>query len=174
MERPLDELLVIDGYNIINGCPQLKELAKENLEASRDKLIEILRNYQGYRNVKIILVFDGHLAKDGREQHYYYSGLEVVYTKEGDTADNYIERLVHELGREMRIRVATSDGTEQVIIMGRGGIRMSSRELWEDINKSMNEMKGAYTGGMAYKLHRLDDRIKPGVMAKLEKWRRQR
>ena len=172
-ECSLEELLVVDGYNIINGWPQLKELSKDNLEYSRDKLIEILRNYQGYRAIQIILVFDGHMAEDGREHHQYYDGLEGVYTKKGETADNYIERLVHQLGREKRVWVATSDKTEQVIVLGRGAVRISSRELWEELNKCFREIKRAYTGDKAYKPHRLDDRIEPDVAAKLEKWRRQ-
>lgn len=123
------EYLFVDGYNIINSWDFFKEYRAEKLEEARTKLIDILIEYQAYTNIKVILVFDAHLVKGNAGAEVDCSGLKVVYTQELETADHYIERQLNEIGRLKRVRVATSDGLEQQIILGRGGTRLSAREL---------------------------------------------
>lgn len=123
------EYLFVDGYNIINSWDILKELSLEQLEEARDKLIEIMVEYQHYSGINIIIVFDAHLVKGNSGAEEDHMGLKVIYTKESETADHYIEKSLHEIGRVKRVRVATSDWMEQQIILGRGGTRISAREL---------------------------------------------
>jgi predicted RNA-binding protein with PIN domain len=123
------EYLFVDGYNIINSWDILKDLSLEQLEEARDKLIEIMAEYQHYSGINIIIVFDAHLVKGNSGTEENHMGLKVIYTKESETADHYIEKSLHEIGRVKRVRVATSDWMEQQIILGRGGTRISAREL---------------------------------------------
>ncbi len=127
------EYLFVDGYNIINSWETLKELKDIDLESARDKLIEILTEYRHYSGIEIILVFDAHMVKGNAETDIDFNGLKVVYTKENETADHYIERELDEIGRIRRVRVATSDWMEQQIVLGRGGTRISARELEMEI-----------------------------------------
>ena len=123
------EYLFIDGYNIINSWEVLKDFKDVELEEVRNKLIEIMMEYQHYSGIITIIVFDAHLVKGNNGTKEKYGDLEVVYTKEHETADHYIERRLDEIGRIKRVRVATSDWMEQQIILGRGGTRISAREL---------------------------------------------
>ena len=151
---PQEEYLIVDGYNIIFAWEDLKELAKMNIDAARDKLKDELCNYQGYRKCRLILVFDAYKAKgnpgktefyDGRsrklakedsvESGNEKNGIEVVYTRQDETADAFIERRVHEIRDKYKITVATSDGLEQQTIMSLGALRMSARELRENIDR---------------------------------------
>lgn len=127
------EVLVIDGYNIIFAWEELKELSSLNLEAARDKLIEILRNYHGFTGTDMILVFDAYKQKGSTQHNESYDGLNIVYTKENETADRYIETYVTENAKKYKITVATSDGLEQTMIFGQGALRMPARELKERI-----------------------------------------
>lgn len=127
------EYLFVDGYNVINTWDRFKELKKENLEEARIELMEILSEYKHYSGIEIILVFDAHLVKGNSGTKENYKGLDIVYTKENETADQYIEKKLDELGKTKKVRVATSDWMEQQIILGRGGIRISSRELEAEI-----------------------------------------
>ncbi len=127
------EYLFVDGYNVINTWDRFKELKNGNLEEARNELMEILSEYKHYSGIEIILVFDAHLVKGNSGTKENYKGLEVVYTKENETADQYIEKKLDEIGRTKRVRVATSDWMEQQIVLGRGGIRISSRELEVEI-----------------------------------------
>ena len=130
---PEKEYILVDGYNIIFAWEDLKELAQENLDSARDKLIDIMCNYQGYKQATLILVFDAYKVKGNQGSVEKHHNIYVVYTKEAETADQYIEKTVHEIGRSYRVTVATSDRLEQVIILGQGGSRMSARELLEDV-----------------------------------------
>lgn len=123
------EYLFIDGYNIINSWNVFKELKENQLEEARDKLVEIIMEYQHYSGIIIIIVFDAHLVKGNSGTEENYKGLKVVYTKEHETADQYIERSLDLMGKVKRVRVATSDWVEQQIVLGRGGTRISAREL---------------------------------------------
>ena len=128
-----EEYLLVDGYNIIFSWEELNELAKENIHAACDKLMDILSNYQGYRKCTLILVFDAYKVEGHAEEVIPYHNIYVVYTKEAETADQYIEKTVHRIGRQYQVTVATSDGLEQVIIMGQGAHRISARGLKKEI-----------------------------------------
>ena len=123
------ECLLVDGYNVIHSWPELKELAKTHLAVARERLIDILANYQGYKQCVLIIVFDAYQVKQNLGHQEKRHNVHVVYTKEAQTADMYIERVTHQLASEYRVVVATSDALEQSIVIGRGARRMSSREL---------------------------------------------
>lgn len=128
-----EEYLLVDGYNIIFSWEELNELAKENIHAACDKLMDILSNYQGYRKCTLILVFDAYKVEGHVEEIITYHNIYVVYTKEAETADQYIEKTVHRISRQYQVTVATSDGLEQVIIMGQGAHRISAQGLKKEI-----------------------------------------
>ena len=135
------EYLLVDGYNIIFAWDALKKLAEENLEAARHRLIEILENYQGIRRCELIVVFDAYRVKGNPGSSEQAGNIHVVYTKEAETADTYIERVTHELSRDYRVRVATSDRLEQIIILGNGAYRMSASEFYEEIRQTDREIQ---------------------------------
>ena len=132
-EEAVQEYLLVDGYNVIFAWEELKELAKVSIEAARDKLMDILCNYQGYKKCVLILVFDAYKVEGYTLEIQKYHNIHVVYTKEAETADQYIEKVVHHIGRKYHVTVVTSDGVEQVITMGQGGTRISSRDFLEEI-----------------------------------------
>lgn len=144
-ERPpapaQEEYLLVDGYNIIFAWEELSELAKMNLDSARGKLMDILSNYQGYRKMTLILVFDAYKVKGSPGSIFPYHNIHVVYTKEAETADQYIEKVTHEIAKKHKVSVATSDGLEQLIIMGQGAKRMSARELKEEIMSTDQELR---------------------------------
>ncbi len=128
------EFLLVDGYNIIFSWDDLAKLARESMDAARARLINILCNYQGFRNCNVILVFDAYKVKSDREVETH-GNISVVYTKTAETADMYIEKTAQKLSAENRVRVATSDGTEQIIILGSGAIRVSAREFRMEVDE---------------------------------------
>lgn len=132
-EEAMQEYLLVDGYNVIFAWDELKELAKVSIEAARDKLMDILCNYQGYKKCVLILVFDAYKVEGYALEIQKYHNIHVVYTKEAETADQYIEKVVHHIGRKYHVTVVTSDGVEQVITMGQGGTRISSRDFLDEI-----------------------------------------
>ncbi len=132
-KKKVKEYLFVDGYNIINTWDRFENLKKSHLEEARNKLIEIMVEYKHYSGIEIIIVFDAHLVKGSSGTIEEHKGLKVVYTKENETADQYIERILDEIGRIKKVRVATSDWMEQQIILGRGGTRISARELEMEI-----------------------------------------
>lgn len=135
------EYLLVDGYNIIFGWEELNDLAKANIEAARNKLMDILCNYQGYRKNTVILVFDAYKVEGNPGSSQMYHNIHVVYTKEAETADQYIEKVTHEIGRKHRVTVATSDALEQVIILGQGAQRMSAQGLKEEVEAANIEIR---------------------------------
>ena len=139
-----EDYLLVDGYNIIFAWEELSELAKVNLDSARGKLMDILSNYQGYRKMTLILVFDAYKVKGNPGSVFMYHNINVVYTKEAETADQYIEKVTHEIGRKHRVAVATSDGLEQLIIMGQGARRISARELKEEIMSTNQELRDLF------------------------------
>ncbi len=155
------ECLLVDGYNIIHSWPELKELAKDSLDTARSRLIDIMCNYQGYKRCILILVFDAYKVKDNLGTTFKYHNIYVAYTKEAQTADMYIERATHELASKYNITVATSDALEQLIVLGQGAKRISSRELRlevEHLNKEkMAEFKRRQPKGYNYLLKDLKD-----------------
>ena len=137
-----EEYLLVDGYNIIFAWKELKELAKDNIEGARGRLMDILCNYQGYVKCTVILVFDAYKVKGNPGEVQPYHNIFVVYTKEAETADQYIEKTVHQIGKKYHVTVATSDALEQLIIWGQGANRLSAQgflEQIEAVNKTMKE-----------------------------------
>lgn len=130
---PAENYLLVDGYNIIFAWDELKELAKTNLDAARGKLMDILCDYQGFTKCRLILVFDAYKVKGNPGEVGKYHNIHVVYTKEAETADMYIERVTKEIAPSHRVRVATSDGLEQLIIMGHGAMRVSAAEFYREV-----------------------------------------
>ena len=143
-KEPEKEYLLVDGYNIIFAWEDLNELAKVNIEGARNKLLDILCNYQGYKKCTLILVFDAYKVEGGQGSVQKYHNIHVVYTKEAETADQYIEKTVHEIGKKYHVTVATSDALEQVIILGQGADRLSARNLREEIQRMKEEIREDY------------------------------
>ncbi len=135
------EYLLVDGYNIIFTWDELAALARQDLEAARTKLADILCNYQGYCQCELILVFDAYKVKGNHGSVEPYHNITIVYTKEAETADQYIERVTHELRGKRRVRVATSDGMEQVIILGHGALRVSARAFHAEVQQVVAEIE---------------------------------
>ena len=135
------EYVLVDGYNIIFAWDDLKKLAQDDLSAARDRLIDILRNYQSFRQCPVILVFDAYKVPGNPGSVERYGDLSVVYTREAQTADSYIERLSYELGKKHRVRVATSDGLEQIIILGHGCLRVSARMFESEVQNVMDAIR---------------------------------
>ena len=137
------EYLLIDGYNIVFAWEELREMALRDIMAARDKLIDMLVDFAGFRKEHVILVFDAYKVRGGRGEVIRVGGIDVIYTKEAETADLYIEKAAHELSKKYKVTVATSDAVEQVIIYGAGAYRMSAQNLLEELR-------------VAYLLHRLN------------------
>ena len=144
VKTPKRKALIVDGYNIIFAWSDLAELAKDDLEAARNKLCDILSNYAGYRKCYLVLVFDGWKTKGNPGEKSQYHNIQVVYTKEGETGDAYIESLVSQIGPNYAVRVASSDALVQLSSFRTGVLRMSSRELLEEIRRTENEMRNFY------------------------------
>lgn len=134
------EYLLVDGYNVIFSWNNLKDITTDDLDAARNTLINILCNYQGYKKCEIILVFDAYKVKGSREVEQV-NNINIVYTKEAETADLYIEKVSHELAKKHRVRVVTSDALEQLIILGNGALRVSSREFLTEIEQAENDIR---------------------------------
>ncbi len=135
------EYLLVDGYNIIFAWDELKEAAKESLDLARELLINKLCNYCGFSKCELILVFDAYKVKGNMGEVERVHNINVVYTKEAETADAYIEKVTHELAKKHRVRVATSDNLEQLIILGSGAIRVSASEFLKEVNTAENEIR---------------------------------
>ena len=137
-----DDYLLVDGYNIIFAWDELKAIAAEDVNAARERLVNIMSNYQGVRRCHLILVFDAYKVKGGTGSVEKRHGIHIVYTKEAETADMYIEQASYDLSRRHRVRVATSDGMEQMIILGHGAERMSATELKWEVEQADEHLHG--------------------------------
>ncbi|NLJ95563.1 MAG: GTP-binding protein [Clostridiales bacterium] len=144
VKKAKKEYLLVDGYNIIFSWKELNELANSSIDAARFKLMDILSNYQGFKKCIVILVFDAYKVKGGVEKVLDYHNIHVVYTKEAETADQYIEKVTHEIAKENYVTVATSDALEQIIILGKGAVRLSANDLKEEILKVNKTIKEDY------------------------------
>lgn len=165
------EYLLVDGYNIIFAWEDLKELAAANIDGAREKLMDILCNYQGFKKCTLILVFDAYKVKGNPGSVETYHNIHVVYTKEAETADQYIEKTVHEIGRKYRVTVATSDQLEQVIILGQGGRRMSARELLEDVIEVRQQIRETAREKRSSEKNYLFDHLDEETAARMERIR---
>ena len=135
------EYLFVDGYNIINAWEELQNMAEVSIEAARQELIDIMIEYQSYRDINLIVVFDAYKVKGTSLRKEKYGQLEVVFTKENETADAYIERKLDEIGRIKKVTVASSDGMLQQMILSRGGLRLSAREFYHLVKDTEIEIE---------------------------------
>ena len=134
------EYLLVDGYNIIFAWEELKAAAKDSLDAARQQLMDLLSNYQGFKKNVVILVFDAYKVPRATQDVVKYHNIYVVYTKEAETADAYIERATYEIGKHHRVRVATSDGAEQLIILGHGALRLSAATFKAEVEQAAGQI----------------------------------
>ena len=134
------EYLLVDGYNIIYAWDELKAVARDNLDAARKLLMDLLSNYQGFRKCEVILVFDAYQVPHGAGEVIQYHNIHVVYTREAETADAYIEKATYQLGGARRVRVATSDGAEQLIILGHGALRIPASAFHEEVEQAEGQI----------------------------------
>ena len=162
------EYLLVDGYNIIFAWPELKALADTNLDAARLRLQDILCNYQGFKKCNVILVFDGYRVKGNPGEVIQYHNIHVIFTKEAETADQYIEKVTQEIGRTHHVRVATSDRLEQVIILGKGAVRLSARDLQKEIRETDEEIHSQHLQKIPSKKNRLFDNVDADLFEYLE------
>ncbi|MRX72563.1 hypothetical protein GJU40_10435 [Bacillus lacus] len=165
------DILLVDGYNIIGAWPELERLKKDNLAEARDLLVQKMAEYQGYTGYRVMIIFDAHLVK-GVEKKYKNYRVEVIYTRENETADERIEKLASELSNiKTQIHVATSDFTEQWAIFGQGALRKSARELLTEMNliekRIQKKVKKIEEGRPSSKIAISED-----IMKTFEKWRR--
>ena len=166
-----EEYLLVDGYNIIFSWEDLNELAKENIHAACDKLMDILSNYQGYRKCTLILVFDAYKVEGHVEEIIPYHNIYVVYTREAETADQYIEKTVHKIGRQNQVTVATSDGLEQIIIMGQGAHRISAQGLKKEIEDTVKAAREEWHQKRQSSKNYLFDHMSEEMQEQMEKIR---
>lgn len=168
----MEEVLIVDGYNMIGAWPELSRLKDERLEEARDRLIEMLADYRGYSGQRVILVFDAYKVP-GLGASYKQHRLEIIFTREKETADECIERLVKELsGRRRSIIVATSDLTEQHVAFAQGALRMSARELLIELDSARSEVRKRLEESNERTSNPLEGRLSGDIQDILEKWRR--
>lgn len=167
------DYLLVDAYNIIFAWDELRGLVeKVSLEAARIKLLDILCNFQGLKQNEIIAVFDAHNVKGSIEKTQPYNNITTVYTSEFETADNYIEKTAGILVRAGKVRVATSDNLEQILIMGKGAIRLSASMLLREIREAENDMRKTFIADKPIKKNSLLSNLDEKTIAMLEKMRR--
>lgn len=138
---PRETMLIVDGYNVLFANGELEEMAKIDIGNARQRLIEILGNYAAYRNVSLVLVFDGYKAKGNPGEKSRWESVQIVYTKEGQTADAYIEAMAVRIGGNYTVRVVTSDALVQLSSFRSGLLRMSARELWENVDHAQAQIR---------------------------------
>jgi len=167
----VEEYLILDGYNVINSWPGLKLLMEESLETARDKLIDVMVEYGAFKGINIIIVFDAHLVKGNTGNRQKLKGVEIVFTKEYETADSYIERYIVELSKNNRVAVVTDDKIEQQMILGSGATRVPVREMIEMFGQIKNEINEKIEIDRIRK-NTLSDTLGVSVLKRLEKLRR--
>ena len=173
MIRNAKEYLIVDGYNIINAWDELKNIGKEDLEGAREKLIDNIIEYCSYTGSKGIVVFDAYQVKNSKEKIEDRKNVTIVYTKEHQTADSYIEKYINKLSKYDIIKVATNDYAEQQIILGKGATRISSRELKLDLISIRNKIKSK-TNSTKIQRNALESFLDEETLSKLENIRRKR
>lgn len=163
-----EKYLLVDGYNILHAWPELEEIMKENLEAARNKLMDILSNYQSIIKSNIMLVFDAYRVEGGRESVENYHNIEVVFTAEAQSADQFIEKFARKNKANYQITVATSDGLEQIIIRGAGARLLSARELRESIHLAEDELHREHLSILGTEQSKLEDALSDEIKSKLK------
>ena len=169
----MEEFLIVDGYNILHAWPSMQKLMAVNIEHARLKLIEILSNYQALKGYKIILVFDAHYVKGSPGKKETEAGIEVIYSPEGTPADLIIEKLTADLAQRGPVMVATSDWLEQRMVFGKGAIRLSARELEQEVKITSYNLEPYFAKEVSSEGH-LSQRISSEAQKALEKWRRKK
>ena len=175
----LEKHMVVDGYNVINAWPELTKLSQEDLEYARDVLIHILMEYGQYEKYDMTVVFDAQYTATEENVEEKTAHFKIVYTKEKETADSYIERTAYEASRHygQEVYVVTSDGAEQSLILGAGAYRITAKELWRSVKHSKKNIHDEYTTGLyalPLKRNEIGLRIDDDVMAKLDALRRKK
>ena len=169
----METYLLVDGYNIINSWPELLRLMEDSIDHARDRLIHLLNNHAGFKECKIILIFDGHKVKDNRGQRYFENGLEIVFSPWAVTADQLIEKEVGRLLKEGKcVYVATSDKLQQEIIWTKGAYRVSARELLEDVERARQDYKEIFKRKNPVRRNYLEANLDGRVREELERIRR--
>ena len=166
--------IFVDGYNVINSWPNLKSIKDYSYESSRQQLIDSLQNYTEFKGYKMFIVFDAQLVKGSIQKKERQGDLVIVFTKEGETADDYIERMVNNIGRKSEVCVVTSDSLEQQVTFQRGAIRMSSIEFYHEVISTQKKIQINIEKNHLEKRNRLEERIDEKTLEKLEKIRRSR
>lgn len=167
------KFIFVDGYNVVNSWSNLKKDKEISLDSARQRLIDILHNYGAINECKVILVFDGYKVSGNLENKYEHNkNLTVIFTRDGETADAYIERAVNELGRRFEVYVVTSDWLEQQTIFQRGAVRISSVEFYNLVFKTSEDIKKNAKKLDVSNKNSLQDNIDEEVLRKLEAIRR--
>ena len=164
--------IFVDGYNVINSWPNLKGIKDYSYEASRQQLIDTLQNYSEFKGCKMFIVFDAHMVKGSLEKKERQGNLVVVFTKEGETADVFIEKMVNNIGRKSEVSVVTSDSIEQQVTFQRGATRMSSIEFYHEVINVEKRIQMKTEKKYLEKRNLLEDRVDEETLKKLEKIRR--
>ena len=164
--------IFVDGYNVINSWPNLKGIKDYSYEASRQQLIDTLQNYSEFKGCKMFIVFDAHMVKGSLEKKERQGNLVVVFTKEGETADVFIEKMVNNIGRKSEVSVVTSDSIEQQVTFQRGATRMSSIEFYHEVINIEKRIQMKTEKKYLEKRNLLEDRVDEETLKKLEKIRR--
>ena len=168
--------LLVDGYNVIHASPELAEIAADSLDAARKKLCDALCEFKAMGRYRIVVVFDAHLVSGGMGSVENYNNIKIVFTKEAETADHYIERAAYKLAHRHnklndRITVATSDVLEQLIILGQGAGRISAADLWEEMKTVKEDMRSRYIKAIPIKKNPIASLVDEETARKLEQMR---
>ena len=171
MKKPTSDeaYLLVDGYNIIFGCEALHILAEQTIELAKDRLLDLLCSYQAYNKEHVMVVFDAYRVEGHPTEIYDYHNIKVVYTKEAETADQYIEKFAHEHASKYKITVATSDGTEQIITRGKGCLLLSATELYDEIERVHKRYWEDYKGKQEVDRHYLVDVLSDDMVRHIER-----
>ena len=170
-EETREEYLLVDGYNMIYAWEELRELSKDNMDGARGQLLDLLCNYQGMKQCQVIVVFDAYRIKGRQTEFFDYHNIHVVYTKEAETADAYIEKFAHINGKKYHITVATSDGLEQIIIRGAGCMLLSAKDLFEDMQRSVRtaiDAAASVQKGRSYLLDTISEEVSGQIKESLK------
>lgn len=166
------KIVFVDGYNVLNNWPELKTVKEYSFQGAREKLIDIMHNYAAFDGCKVVLVFDGYKVAGNLEgKEVINNNLTIIFTKDGETADSYIEKEVHNLGRRYEIYVVTSDWLEQQTIFQRGAVRVSSLEFYNEVMNTERNIKKIEKERVTPKNH-LQDNVDIEILKKLEEIRR--
>ncbi len=169
----LKEYLILDGYNVINGWPKVQKISEVNLDEARSALIDLMAEYKSFKGIEIIIVFDAYLVKGTKKLKESIKDVEVVYTKERETADSYIERLIKELSERNHVSVVTNDWAEQQIILGSGATRITVRELALDFDAAKGKINRRSEKLGKVISNSISKNIDHEILRKLEKFRKE-